>query len=164
LVIDGEFADYYESALAALRQKDDKGPKLLANWITSELFGAMNRDNITITDSKVKPVGIAELVDLITAGTISGRTAKDVFLEMWESGKNATAIVKEKGLEQVSDDTAIRACIEQIMQQNAGMVEEYRSGKDKLFGFFVGQVMKAMQGKANPQLLNDVLKEKLNGS
>jgi aspartyl-tRNA(Asn)/glutamyl-tRNA(Gln) amidotransferase subunit B len=126
LVIDGEFADYYESALAALRQKDDKGPKLLANWITSELFGAMNRDNITITDSKVKPVGIAELVDLITAGTISGRTAKDVFLEMWESGKNATAIVKEKGLEQVSDDTAIRACIEQIMQQNAGMVEEYR--------------------------------------
>ncbi len=163
LVSDAEFADYYESAIAAIKQQDDKAPKLLANWITSELFGAMNRDNLTISESKVRPEGIAELVDLITAGTISGRIAKDVFLQMWESGESAAQIVKEKGLEQVSDDSAIRVCIEQIMAANAGMVDEYRSGKDKLFGFFVGQVMKAMQGKANPKLLNDVLKEMLDG-
>jgi aspartyl-tRNA(Asn)/glutamyl-tRNA(Gln) amidotransferase subunit B len=161
LVADGDFADYYESALAATKQADDKTPKLLANWITSELFGAMNRDGLTITESKVKPADIAGLVDLIASGTISGRIAKDVFLEMWESGKAAAAIVKDKGLEQVSDDSAIKACIDQIMADNADKVEEYRSGKDKLFGFFVGQVMKAMQGKANPQMLNDVLKEKL---
>lgn len=161
LVSDGDFADYYESALAATKQKDDKSPKLLANWITSELFGAMNRDSLTITESKVTPEHMAEMVDLIVDGTISGRIAKDVFLEMWESGKVAADIVKEKGLEQVSDDSSIRACIEQILKDNSDKVAEYRSGKDKLFGFFVGQAMKAMQGKANPKLLNDVLKEML---
>jgi aspartyl-tRNA(Asn)/glutamyl-tRNA(Gln) amidotransferase subunit B len=163
LVADSDFADYYEHALAALKVADDKAPKLLANWITSELFGAMNRDSLTITESKVKAADIAGLVDLITSGVISGRIAKDVFLEMWESGKPADQIVKDKGLEQVSDDSAIRVCIEQIMAENADKVDEYRAGKDKLFGFFVGQVMKAMQGKANPQLLNDVLRGMLDG-
>lgn len=161
LVSEGDFADYYEKALAASEHNDEKTPKILANWITSELFGAMNRDGLTILESKVTPAEIAALVDLITRGTISGRTAKDVFLEMWESGTPAAQIVQEKGLEQVSDDSSIRVCIEGIMAANPGMVDEYRSGKDKLFGFFVGQVMKAMQGKANPQLLNDVLREML---
>lgn len=163
LVADGDYADYYENALSEAKKADDKTPKLLANWITSELFGAMNRDNVMIQDSKVTPAHMAELVDLITDGTISGRIAKDVFLEMWESGKTAPVIVKEKGLEQVSDDSAIRACLEQILKDNADKVEEYRSGKDKLFGFFIGQAMKAMQGKANPQMLNDVLKQMLDG-
>lgn len=162
LVSDSEFADYYEIALASTASKDDKAPKLMANWITSELFGAMNHDGLSITESKIHPEGIAELVDLITTGTISGRIAKDVFASMWETGDAPAKIVKDKGLEQVSDDSAIRVCIEKIMSENTEMVEEYRSGKDKLFGFFVGQVMKAMQGKANPQMLNDVLKEMLN--
>lgn len=161
LVSDSEYADYYERALEASKQKDDKTPKVIANWITSELFGAMNRDSLSIGESKITSQNLAELVDLITAGTISGKIAKEVFATMWESGAHPAQIVKDKGLEQVSDDSAIRACIAEIMKANPAMVDEYRSGKDKLFGFFVGQVMKAMQGKANPQMLNDVLKEML---
>lgn len=162
LVSEKENADFYEQTLAACKVRDPKTPKIVANWITGELFAVLNREGrLSIADSKITSSSLAELVDLILKGTISGRIAKDVFLEMWETGKKSAQIVQSKGLEQVSDDAAIRAKIDQIMTAHIDKVDEYRSGKDKLFGFFVGQVMKAMEGKGNPQLINDILHEKL---
>jgi aspartyl-tRNA(Asn)/glutamyl-tRNA(Gln) amidotransferase subunit B len=111
----------------------------------------------------VKAEGLGELLDLMSDNTISGRMAKDVFAAMLETGKGAAAIVEEKGLRQVTDSAAIEQAVDTVLAQEAGKVAEYRSGKDKLFGFFVGQVMKATQGKANPTLVNELLKKKLAG-
>jgi aspartyl-tRNA(Asn)/glutamyl-tRNA(Gln) amidotransferase subunit B len=164
LVSEREIADYFEAALEAASTNDpQKTGKLIANWLTGDLFAALNRDGLSISDSKVSASALAGLVTLIVNGTISGRIAKDVFIEMWETGVEAGVIVQQKGLEQVSDNSAIDACIDQIMSANPQMVEDYRSGKDKLFGFFVGQVMKAMAGKANPGLVNESLIKKLKG-
>lgn len=161
LVSEAENADFFEQALGAIKEKTDKTAKLTANWLIVELFAALNKDSLSISDSKVSPAGLAGLVELISNGTISGKIAKDVFADMWETGQGAADIVKSKGLEQVSDDAAIRDTIASVLAANPDMVTEYKSGKDKLFGFFVGQVMKAMQGKGNPQLINDILKEML---
>src|SRR6201988_3933620 len=157
LVGEKENADYYE---AAAKGRD---PKLAANWMTSELFGLLNKAGKSITESPVSASALGGLVDLIADNTISGRIAKDVFAEMFATGKGAAAIVEEKGLRQVTDTGAIEAKIAEILAKNADKVAEYRSGKDKLFGFFVGQVMKATGGKANPALLNERLKAKLAG-
>ncbi len=158
LVSERDTADYFE---AALQEISPEAVKTLANWIISELFALLKTDSLNITESKIDPKAIAQLVNLIQKGTISGRIAKEVFAEMWATGQEASTIVKEQGLEQVSDDTAIAAVIDQILADNQNMVEAYRSGKDKLFGFFVGQVMKAMAGKANPKVVNDLLHKKL---
>jgi aspartyl-tRNA(Asn)/glutamyl-tRNA(Gln) amidotransferase subunit B len=137
--------------------------KLAANWVMGDLAGLLNKAGKGITESPVSAEALGGLIDLIADNTISGRIAKDVFAEMFESGKPAKQIVEAKGLRQVTDTGAIDAAIDDIMAKNADKVAEYRGGKDKLLGFFVGQVMKATSGKANPALLNERLKAKLTG-
>lgn len=161
LISEGEKAAFFESSLEHLDPKNEKSSKLLANWLIGEFFGALNKDNLLIVDSKVTPEDLAKLVNLISAGTISGKIAKEVFADMWVTGQNPYQIVKDKGLEQVSDDGAILIMIDEVLSTNQDKVNEYKSGKEKLFGFFVGQVMKKMQGKGNPGLINKLLKEKL---
>jgi aspartyl-tRNA(Asn)/glutamyl-tRNA(Gln) amidotransferase subunit B len=136
-------------------------PKAAANWVASELFGALNRLGKTIEESPVSPAQAAELLGLVADGTISGTIAKKVFELMLETGDGAVAIVEREGLKQTSDTGAIDAAVDQVLAANADKVAEYRGGKQALFGFFVGQVMKAMQGKANPQLVNQQLRAKL---
>jgi aspartyl-tRNA(Asn)/glutamyl-tRNA(Gln) amidotransferase subunit B len=157
LVAEKETAAYYE---AVAKGRD---AKLAANWVISELFGALNRTGRSIEESPVTATNLGGLIDLIADNTISGRIAKDVLAEMVETGQEAGAIVEAKGLRQVTDTGAIDGVIDQVMAANADKVAEYRSGKDKLFGFFVGQVMKASGGKANPAAVNERLKAKLAG-
>ncbi len=137
--------------------------KLAANWITVELFARLNKVGKDIEESPVSAAHIAELIGLIQDNTISGKIAKQVFEIMFESGKAPAAIVQEQGLTQVTDTGAIEKAIDEVLAANADKVAEFRSGKDKLFGFFVGQVMKATGGKANPAALNDILMKKLKG-
>jgi aspartyl-tRNA(Asn)/glutamyl-tRNA(Gln) amidotransferase subunit B len=136
-------------------------PKSAANWVTSELFGALNRTGATIEDSPIRPEQAAELLKLVGDGTISGTIAKQVFEIMLETGQGAAAIVETRGLKQTSDTGAIDAEIDKILAANADKVAQYKGGKEALFGFFVGQTMKAMQGKANPQIVNERLRAKL---
>jgi aspartyl-tRNA(Asn)/glutamyl-tRNA(Gln) amidotransferase subunit B len=154
-----------EQAKAFFYERVAKGrdPKLAANWVINELFGGLAKAGREIEDSPVSAEQLGGLVDLIADNTISGRIAKDVFAEMMETGHDAGAIVEAKGLKQVTDTGAIEKVIDEVMAAQADKVAEYRSGKDKLFGFFVGQVMKASGGKANPAMLNELLKTKLNG-
>jgi aspartyl-tRNA(Asn)/glutamyl-tRNA(Gln) amidotransferase subunit B len=137
--------------------------KMAANWVTGDLFAALNRLGIGIEQSPVSPGQLGGLIDLIADGTISGRLAKDVFAEMVATGADPTAIVDKKGLRQVTDEGAIGAAIDAVLAAQADKVAEYRSGRDKLYGFFVGQVMRATQGKANPTLVNQLLRKKLAG-
>ena len=155
LVAEQVKADFYE---AVAKGRD---PKLAANWVMGDFFGALNKAGIDIQDSPVSAAALGGLIDLIADNTISGRIAKEVFEEMVATGKAAAAIVEEKGLRQVTDTGAIETAIDEVMAKNADKVAEYRSGKDKLFGFFVGQVMKATAGKANPALVNEILRGKL---
>jgi aspartyl-tRNA(Asn)/glutamyl-tRNA(Gln) amidotransferase subunit B len=157
LVGEKEIAEYYEVVAKG------RDAKLAANWVSSELFGQLNKAGKGIADSPVSAEALGGLIDLIADNTISGRIAKDVFGAMFETGKPAREIVEEKGLRQVTDTGAIDSAIDDIMARNADKVAEYRAGKDKLLGFFVGQVMKATGGKANPALLNERLKAKLAG-
>ena len=156
LTAEAETAFWFEDLLAA-----GVDPKQASNWLMSELFGALNKLGKTLDESPVSPSQAAELLGLVADGTISGSIAKQVFEIMLETGQGASAIVEEKGLKQTSDTGAIEAEIAKIMAANEDKVAEFRSGKDKLFGFFVGQTMKAMQGKANPQVINDLLKKAL---
>lgn len=155
LVADKTVAAYFEEAAAG------HDPKLAANWVTAELFGRLNKADLSIEDSPVSAKQLSGLLGLIEDNTISGKIAKTVFDEMFASGKEAAQIVEEKGLKQVTDTGAIEAIIDEVIAANQDKVAEYKSGKDKLFGFFVGQVMKASQGKANPQAVNEILKGKL---
>jgi aspartyl-tRNA(Asn)/glutamyl-tRNA(Gln) amidotransferase subunit B len=157
LVSEKETGAFFESVAKG------RDPKLAANWVMGDLAGLLNKAGKGITDSPVSADALGGLIDLIADNTISGRIAKDVFAEMFESGKPAKDIVEAKGLRQVTDTGAIDAAIDDIMAKNADKVAEYRGGKDKLLGFFVGQVMKATGGKANPALLNERLKAKLAG-
>ena len=155
LVAEREPADFFE---AVAKGRD---PKLAASWIMGDYFAMLNRLGKSVTDSPVSAQALGELIDLIADDTISGRIAKEVFEAMVETGKAPGAIVEEKGLRQVTDTGAIETAIDEVLARNADKVAEYRSGKDKLFGFFVGQVMKATQGKANPAAVNEILKGKL---
>ena len=154
-----------ERATADFYEKVAKGrdPKLACNWVTGELFGVLNKSGLGIGDSPVSAAALGGLIDLIADGTLSGRLAKDVFEAMAETGKEASVVVEEKGLKQVSDSGAIEAEVDKVLQAYADKVAEYKGGKDKLFGFFIGQVMKATGGKANPGVVNEVLKKKLGG-
>ena len=167
LVAEKASADYFEELLAETAKAAGKAEKAVAtraaNWVISELFGHLNRAGISAGESPVSAEDGAELLGLIEKGVISGRIAKDVFEIMFESGKGATEIVTEKGLEQVSDVHELDALIDKILSDNPGQVEQFRAGKVKLIGFFVGQVMKATQGKANPGVVNEILKKKLGG-
>ena len=156
LTAEAETAFWFEDLLA-----EGVDAKQGSNWLMSELFGALNKTGKTLDESPVNSKQAAELLGLVSDGTISGSISKQVFEIMLETGQAASAIVEEKGLKQTSDTGAIDAEIVKIMAANEDKVAEYRSGKDKLFGFFVGQTMKAMQGKANPQIINDLLKKAL---
>ncbi len=155
LIADRATTEYFEKVAA----KND--PKQSANWVTAELFGRLNKAEISIENSPVSAEKLCGLLELINNNTISGKIAKDVFDIMFETGKDALSIVEEKGLKQVTDTGAIEKIIDDVLSQNPDKVAEYKSGKDKLFGFFVGQVMKLSQGKANPAIVNDILKNKL---
>ena len=135
--------------------------KQAANWVTGDFFAALKTSGRTIEDPPVSAANLGGLIDLIADNTISGRIAKEVFVLMVETGKAPAVIVEEQGLRQVTDTSAIDAAIADILAKNADKVADFKSGKDKLFGFFVGQVMKATQGKANPAMVNDLLKKKL---
>ena len=150
-----ETASFYEAASTG----GDR--KMVANWMSVELFGALNKAGRSLSDCPITPQQLGGLVGLITDGTISGKIAKDVFAEMFETGRNAAEIIEEKGLKQVSDSSAIEAMIDEVLAANPDKVEEYQSGKDKLFGFFVGQTMKLSKGQANPGVVNQILKSKL---
>ena len=152
-----EIAEFYE------RASDGRDKKLVANWMSVELFGALNKAGKSLSESPVSPTALGKLVDLISDGTISGRIAKDVFADMFETGRDATVIIEEKGLKQVSDAGSIEGLVDQVLADNQDKVAEYRGGKDKLFGFFVGQTMKLSGGQANPGMVNQVLRAKLDG-
>jgi aspartyl-tRNA(Asn)/glutamyl-tRNA(Gln) amidotransferase subunit B len=149
-------ADYYEACLERYPK-----PKVVSNWIMVELLRALNRDGIEVEQSRVTPENLAELFKLIDYGTISGTMAKSVFDAMYATGKPAAEIVQEKGLRQISDESALGVAIEQVLTDNPKEVDEFRAGREKLLSFFMGQVMKATQGKANPQAVNKLLREKL---
>jgi len=165
ITAEADTARWFEALLAesALKQSrpEEQVAKAAANWLTSDLFGALNRLGKEIGESPVSPAQGAELLALVADGTVSGTLAKQVFEIMLESGEDPGRIVEERGLRQTSDTGAIEQAIADVMAANADKVAEYRSGKDKLFGFFVGQTMKAMAGKANPQVVNELLKKAL---
>jgi aspartyl-tRNA(Asn)/glutamyl-tRNA(Gln) amidotransferase subunit B len=147
---------------AAKQGKSDSDvAKAAANWLLSELFGALNKLGKGLDDSPVSPKAGAELLALVGNGTISGSIAKQVLEKMLETGDGAEAIVEREGLKQTSDTGAIEAVVAKVLADNADKVEQYKAGKEALFGFFVGQTMKAMQGKANPQVVNELLKKAL---
>jgi aspartyl-tRNA(Asn)/glutamyl-tRNA(Gln) amidotransferase subunit B len=152
-----ELASYYEDVVS--RVPGD--PKLAANWVMGELAAALNRDGLEISSARVSCASLAGLLARIGDATISGKIAKEVFEAMWASGRDADAIIAERGLEQITDSGAIERVIEDVMANNPGQLAAYRAGKDKLFGFFVGQVMKATGGKANPGQVNELLNKKL---
>ena len=155
IVADIDTAKYFEEASAGANAK------VVANWISSELFGRLNKNSMTLSECKITPKMLKDLVSLIDDGTISGKIAKTVFEEMFETGNQPEKIVENKGLKQVSDRGSIEPIIDEVIAANQDSVEAYRAGKDKLFGFFVGQVMKKTAGKASPQMVNEILKEKL---
>ena len=166
-----ELAAYYEEVaklLAGGPNLSNNTPskdlaKLAANWVAGSLAAALNENNLEITESRIDARRFAGLLSRIVDNTISGKIAKDVFEAMWAEGKDADAIIESKGLKQITDTGAIEKAIDEVMAKNPGQLADYRSGKDKLFGFFVGQVMKATGGKANPAQLNELLKKKLAG-
>ena len=148
-------SDFFEKLVVG------RNPKLVVSWLTVELFSYLNKKNLTLKNSNISVEKLGSLIDLVADGTISNRQAKEIFEEFLESDKTAKEIVDEKGLVQISDISEIKTLIDSVISQNTKMVEEYKSGKDRLFGFFVGQIMKLSKGKANPKVVNQVLKEQL---
>jgi len=159
-----EMGDYYEAVLSVLGAEHGQGhEKLAANWTMGELSAALNKDGLDITRSRIDARRLAGLLGRIIDETISGKIAKEVFEAMWADGLDADVVIEAKGLRQITETGAIESVIEEVVKANPKQLAEYRSGKDKLFGFFVGQVMKATGGKANPAQLNELLKKKLAG-
>ncbi|HEY1096889.1 MAG TPA: Asp-tRNA(Asn)/Glu-tRNA(Gln) amidotransferase subunit GatB [Alphaproteobacteria bacterium] len=159
LISEQELAAYYEQVLSSKKRDAKKA----ANWVITELLGALNKMGKDIETSPITPQHMGGLLDLIEDNTISGKIAKDVFIIMIETGEEPAAIVESKGLKQVTDMGAIEKIIDEVIAANPGQLADYRAGKDKLLGFFVGQVMKLSQGKANPDAVNELLKKKLQG-
>jgi aspartyl-tRNA(Asn)/glutamyl-tRNA(Gln) amidotransferase subunit B len=156
LVADRELANFFEEVV-----KKSNSPKLSANWVMGEFLAELNKNNLPIDKSKISAKQLGTLITRIEDSTISGKIAKDVFEKMWSSSKNADAIIKEEGLQQVTDLSEIESMVEKVINDNPDQLQKYLSGKDRLFGFFVGQVMKESQGKANPSQVNEILKKKL---
>jgi aspartyl-tRNA(Asn)/glutamyl-tRNA(Gln) amidotransferase subunit B len=152
-------ADYFED-VARLSGK----PKAASNWVMGDILRFLNEEKRDIKECPISPQSLAEMIQLIEDGTISGKMAKDIIEEMYRTGKPPKTIIEEKGMIQITDETAITKIIADVLAANTAQVEQYRGGKEKLFGYFVGQVMKATQGKANPQLINELLKKMLAGS
>ena len=152
-----ELAAYYEDVVREVPGE----PKLAANWVMGELAAALNKENLEVTSGRLPATQLAGLLQRIADQTISGKIAKEVFEAMWTEGGSADALIEAKGLRQITDTSAIERVIDEVLARNPGQLAEFRAGKDKLFGFFVGQVMKATGGKANPAQLNELLKKKL---
>jgi aspartyl-tRNA(Asn)/glutamyl-tRNA(Gln) amidotransferase subunit B len=159
LTASAELATYYE---AVVREFGGQ-PKLAANWVAGDLAALLNRDGLEITASRVGAPALALLLRRIDDRTISGKIAKDVFQSMWDEGQDADAIIAVRGLRQITDDGSIEQAIAAVLAANPRQLADFRAGKDKLFGFFIGQVMKATQGKANPERLNQLLRKALGG-
>ena len=155
LVSEKEISNYYEEVVI----NSDK--KLAKNWIMGDLFASLNEKNISISKSLVTAKTMSNLINAISSGSISGRTAKEVFEIMKETGDDPKKIIENKSLQQESNPKKLKEIIDKVLDENQNKVEQFKSGKDKLFGFFVGQVMKVSGGKANPQLVNDILKKSL---
>ncbi len=153
-----ELADYFEQAVT---EAGSGQAKLVANWLTGELLAALNKAGVELAQVPLKAQHLGGLVKRIADNTVSGKIAKQVFERMWQSGDDADVIIEREGLKQMSDTGAIEAIVDEIIAANPAQVEQYRAGKDKVFGFFVGQVMKATQGKASPSAVNQLLKQKL---
>jgi aspartyl-tRNA(Asn)/glutamyl-tRNA(Gln) amidotransferase subunit B len=155
LIMERARADFYETVA------NGHDPKMAANWVINELLGALNKDGKTLAETPVTAQQLGGLIALIKDNTISGKIAKDVFADMMATGKDAAKIVDEKGLKQVTDSGAIEKIVDEVIAENPDNVAAYKGGKDKLFGFFVGQVLKKSGGKANPDMVNELLKKKL---
>tara|TARA_B100000700_G_C14770421_1_gene726484 strand:- start:237 stop:884 length:648 start_codon:yes stop_codon:yes gene_type:complete len=155
LVSEKEISDYYEEVI----KKCDK--KLATNWITVELFAVLNKKNLTISQSPISSKNLSSLIEMITSGKISGKIAKEVFEKMQNGDKDPIKIVEKEGLIQQSDPKEVEKLIINVLSKNQDKVTQYKAGKVKLFGYFVGEVMKESKGKANPKLVNDILKKKL---
>ena len=151
-----DLADYYEQAV-----KETGEPKLSSNWIMGELLRLLNEDNRDVKDCPISPIGVADIIKMVKGGQISGTMAKEVFEEMYKTGKAAADIVKAKGLSQISDEGELAKIVEEIVKNNPDNVAKFKAGKTTVLGFFVGEIMKATKGKANPQVINKLLKEKL---
>ena len=156
LAADKDLANFFEAVV-----KVSNSPKLSANWIMGELSAELNNENLSINESKINSNQLGQLILRIEDGTISGKIAKEIFEKLWSSDNEVDEIIQDEGLEQVTDDKEIESMIDKVINNNPEQLEQYRSGKDRLFGFFVGQVMKASQGKANPKQVNDILRKKL---
>ena len=156
LVADRELANFFEEVV-----KKSNSPKLSVNWVMGEFLAELNKNNLPINKSKISAKQLGTLIARIEDSTISGKIAKDVFEKMWSSSKDADEIIKEEGLQQVTDLSKIESMVEKVINDNPDQHQKYLSGKDRLFGFFVGQVMKESQGKANPSQVNEILKKKL---
>ena len=156
LVAEKETADFYEAVIDGRRD-----PKQAANWVTGAFFGALNKSGLELAEAPVDAAKLGGLLDLIADGTISGRIAKAVFEAMWETGKDAAAIVEARGLKQITDSREIEAIVARLIADNPGQAEQFRGGNRKVIGWFVGQVMKATQGKANPKIVNELLRRAL---
>jgi len=156
LVGDLDIADYFEAVVA-----EGADPRTAANYVLGDLTGALNKEGLSLAESKVAAADLAGLIKRVMDNTISGKIAKDVFEAMWNGEGDADTIIDSKGLKQITDTGAIEAAVDQVIADNPGQVEEFRGGKEKVLGFFVGQVMKATQGKANPGQVNQLLREKL---
>jgi len=159
LTANRELADYYETVV----REFGGSAKLAANWVGGDLAACLNRDGLEITASRVSAAALAVLLRRIDDQTISGKIAKDVFAAMWDEQQGADTIIAARGLRQITDDGSIEQAIATVLAANPAQLADYRAGKDKLFGFFIGQVMKATQGKANPERLNQLLKKALSG-
>jgi aspartyl-tRNA(Asn)/glutamyl-tRNA(Gln) amidotransferase subunit B len=152
-----DYADFYESVVGEVPGHS----KLAANLVTGDLAAALNRENLDVSASKISAARLGGLLRRVADQTISGKIAKEVFEAMWNEGTSADEVISAKGLQQITDTSAIERVIDEVLAKNPGQLADYRSGKDKLFGFFIGQVMKATGGKANPGQLNELLKKKL---
>ena len=158
LVSDKNNVEFFDKII---NENKKRNPKNVVNWIIGDLFSLLNKNNIEIKNSPVKPENLGELIDFIEDSTISGKIAKSVFEEMFKTKKRAKEIIETKGLKQITDTDEIESIIKKILDNNKDKVEEYKSGKEKLFGFFVGQVMQETKGTANPAIVNEILKKKL---
>ncbi|MCP4392333.1 MAG: Asp-tRNA(Asn)/Glu-tRNA(Gln) amidotransferase GatCAB subunit B, partial [Gammaproteobacteria bacterium] len=152
-----ETAIYFETALAAAPDQNAQ----LANWILGDLAGALNKASLDVSESPITPQMLAQLISRIADDTISGKIAKEVFEAMWRGEGDTDAIIEARGLKQITDSGAIESLIDEVIAANPDQVEQFRAGKEKVLGFFVGQVMKQSQGKANPGQVNAILREKL---
>jgi len=162
LTLEKPLADYYENAVSKISRKNPEGYKAISNWVMTDVLRVMNDEHIALQDFPISPENLAAMVNLIADGVISGKIAKEVFEEMVKTKESPKTIVERLGLVQLSDASAIDKIVDEILSKNPSQREQYRNGKTQLFGFFVGETMKATKGKANPKIVNDILKTKLN--